>query len=64
MRQEAIDEKLNSIWESKFWDAVGCGHSADQAGRIAGAAVKDARASLLAEIERLKNVARKAVAKC
>lgn len=29
------------IWNKRFWDAIGCGHSEEQATKIANAAVTE-----------------------
>jgi len=34
-------DRAAKVWENKFWDAMGCGYSADEAERIANAAAAE-----------------------
>jgi hypothetical protein len=35
------DDKLRDLWESKFWDAMGCGMNEEQATKVANEATRN-----------------------
>jgi len=37
------EDKIRNLWESKFWDAVGCGMNEEQAAKVAGNVIDNRR---------------------
>jgi hypothetical protein len=44
----SLTDKIAAVWQAKFFDALGCGHSEAQADRIANQATAEMRSTLAA----------------